>query len=130
VAGNTDLACKNGVRANFATAANGILSDYNAMFVDDDIVGDLYQVINLGASADFGVSERAPIDSAVGPNLDVIFDDDSANLWDFPMVILIENIAKSIRSDHGSGVNANAIAQFAFAVNTDVGEQPCSLANR
>ena len=46
------------------------------------------------------------------------------------MVILIENIAKSIRANHGAGVNANAIAQLALAVNTDVGEQSCRLAKR
>ena len=50
------------------------------MAADHDVVGDLHQVVDLGALADHRVRQRAPVDRGVGADLHVVADDDAADL--------------------------------------------------
>ena len=68
-------------------------------------------------------AECAAINSAVGPDLDVVLDHDAADLRDFAVMILIKNVAVAIGANDGAGVNANTVADPALRVNCDVGKQ-------
>ena len=46
----------------------------------DHIVGDLDEIVDLGALADHGVADRAAVDGGVGADLDIVLDDDAADL--------------------------------------------------
>ncbi len=116
------------VFADLGAAADTILGDDNAVFTNDDVVGDLHEVVDLGAFADEGVAECAAINSAVGPDLDVVLDHDAADLRDFAVMILIKNITVAIGADDGAGVNADTVADPALRVNCDVGKQAHRLA--
>ena len=118
------------VFADLGAAADTILGDDNAVFSNDDVVGDLHEVVDLGAFADEGVAECAAINSAVGADLDVVLDHDAADLRNFAVMILIKNITVAIGADDGAGVNADTVADPALRVNCDVGKQAHRLAKR
>ena len=52
----------------------------HAAAADADIVGDLHEIVDLGAFADDRVGHRAAIDRGVGADLDIVLDDDAADL--------------------------------------------------
>lgn len=45
---------------------------------DFDVMGDLHEVIDFRAAADDGVTAAATVDRGVGPDLDIVSDDDPA----------------------------------------------------
>ena len=52
----------------------------DAMAPDRHVVADLDQIVDLGALADHGVADRAAVDGGAGADLDVVLDDDPADL--------------------------------------------------
>ena len=75
VVGNSCLSADHDVVANFRAARDADLSCQHAMTTDADIVGNLHEIIDLGAAADESISEGSPIDGRIAPDLDLIFDD-------------------------------------------------------
>ena len=61
---------------------------------DPHAVGDLHEVVDLGAGADARLADRRPIDGRVRANLDVVVDDDAADLRDLP----VRAVARGARS--------------------------------
>ena len=61
-------------------AGNSGLRHDDAMAADADIVADLDQIVDLGALADHGVADGAAVDRGAGADLDVVLDDDAADL--------------------------------------------------
>ena len=56
------------------------LGDDHAMAADDDVVADLHEIIDLRALADDRVAIGAAVDGRAGADLDVVLDDDAADL--------------------------------------------------
>ena len=52
---------------------------------DLHIVADLHQIIDLGALADHRVAQRAAVDRGAGADLDIVLNDDPAQLRNFDM---------------------------------------------
>ena len=46
----------------------------------EHVVADLDEIVDLGALADHGVADGAAVDGRVGADLDIILDDDPADL--------------------------------------------------
>src|ERR1700704_6652171 len=61
-------------------ARNSGLRDHHAMASDRRIVTDLNQVVDLGSLPDHSIAEAAAIDGGQGSDLDIILDDDPADL--------------------------------------------------
>ena len=72
----------------------------------------------MPATLDLSVAQGAPVNRAIGPNLDVVLDDHSADLRNLA-VILIKNVAEPVRADYCAGVNADALGQAASVVDAD-----------
>ena len=51
-----------------------------ALTSDGHIVGDLDQIVDLGAFPDHGVAAAAAIDRRIGADLDIVLDNDTAEL--------------------------------------------------
>ena len=119
---NPNLAAERRIFADLGAAADTILGDDNAVFANDDVVADLHEVVDLCALADHGVAQCPSVNRAVCSNLDVVPDHHAADLQDFAVMILVENVAVAVGADDGAGVNADTVAQFALRVNGDVGE--------
>src|SRR5262245_13704794 len=93
------------------------------MLSNDDVVTDLYQVVDLGSPANNSGAKRASIDGCVRANFDVIMNDDVANLRHLAVDAFVEDIAKTIRTDDRSGVDADALANVRARIKRDVWEQ-------
>ncbi len=72
------------------------------MFPECDVMGDLDEVIDLGAASDDGGAEGAAVDGDVGADFDVVVDDDLADLGDFAVLSVIEDVAEAIGADDGA----------------------------
>ena len=88
------------------------LRDHQAMLADGHVVGDLHQVIDLGAPADDRRAQRAAIDGHVGADLHVVADDHVADLRHFAVHAAVLHVAEAIRADHRAGVDAHAVADL------------------
>ena len=66
--------------SSVAAAGNARLRHHDAMAANADIVADLDEVVDLGALADHGVADGAAVDGGAGADLDVVLDDDAADL--------------------------------------------------
>src|SRR5262245_1756717 len=80
------------------------------MPTDHDVVGDLHQVVDLGAFADHRVLERAAIDAAIGPDLHVAPDDDPADLGHLEVPLRPHGKTEAILADANAGVQDDAVA--------------------
>src|SRR5207253_11170074 len=68
-----------------AARQSGLTGD-DAIAADPAIVRDHDQVIELGALADHGVRQRAPVNGGAGADLDIVLDDHAAELRDLEIV--------------------------------------------
>ena len=113
VSDDARLAGEDDVVADASASGDAGLGNDEAMFADVDVVSDLDEVIDFGAFADDGSSEARAINGGVRADFDVIFDDDDSELGDFCMFTVDFFEAEAIAADDGSGVEDNAIADFA-----------------
>src|SRR5258708_6600846 len=91
--GESDLAAKHGVRADFAGVAN------------QD------QVVDFCAAADAGFADGCAVDGGVGLNFHVVFQDGRAGLRNFvPRAVFLFGEAEAVRSDDRSVLEQDAIA--------------------
>ena len=80
VAGHADLPGQRHVVFNRHTARHADLRRQQHVAADGDAVRDLHEVVDLGAGADARLANGGTIDGRVGADLDVVFDDDAADL--------------------------------------------------
>src|SRR5215467_6652197 len=81
------------------------------MLADLDVVADLHQVVDLRASADDGSAQHRAVDRGVGADVHVVLDHDDADLRDLAMPGAIEDVAESVATDDGAGLNVHAAAE-------------------
>lgn len=93
------------------------------MVTNDDVVGDLNEVIDLAASSDNGRAKRAAVDRHVGSNFHVIVHDHLPDLRDFEMGASIENVTETVGTNHRAGMNADPLAQDGFRVEDNAWEK-------
>ena len=105
-----NLAAERRIFADLGTTTDTILGDDNTVFANYDIVADLHEVVDLSAFADHGVAQRAPVNRAVCPNLDIVLDHHAADLRDFSVVILVKNVAVAVGANHGAGMNPDTVS--------------------
>lgn len=87
------------------------------------IVSDLHQVIELRARTDYGVAGGTTIDRRIGTDLNVIFNDDTAELRHRQKTRLGRRETISLLTDPGPGVSLYTRAQQGV---TDAGVHPNS----
>src|SRR4051794_21392339 len=84
---------------------------YNAIATDANIVGDLNQIVDLGPLADDRVGHRAAIDGRIGADLDIILNDDAADLRHAFGPLGAAHEAEAILADPGAAVDDDTVAQ-------------------
>ena len=99
-----------------------ILSNYNGprysrlrsddgIFPNAYVVSDVNEIVHFRASPDYRLIEGPAIDRGICADFHVILNFDLADLWKFPTLPAIGNVAKAIRSDHGAGMQDHAIRE-------------------
>src|SRR5215469_16044724 len=90
------------------------------MFSEGHVMGDLDQVVDLGSLANHSRPQCAAVDCDIGADFHIIANNDVANLRDLAMSAIIEDVTKSVRTDHCARVNTNAIADFGPRIDCHV----------
>ena len=80
------------------------------MPADHHIVGDLHQVVDLGALADHGVAQAPAVDRGAGANLDVVLNDNAADLRHLDVALGARHVAEAVLADVATRMNDDAIA--------------------
>ena len=101
------IATKSPIRAEPGDAD---LRDDDAVPADLDIVADLDLVIDLRPLADHRVAVGAAVDRRVGADLDVVLDDDAADLRDLGMASRTHGKAETVLADAHTGMDDDAVA--------------------
>src|SRR6185436_16574201 len=100
------------------------------MGADRDVVGDLNQVVDLGALLDDRLTECGAIDCDIGSQFYVILDGNPAELRNFVMPPLVLHIAESVASDYRAAMNDDAGSNCAALPDHDVGIEQRIVSNR
>src|SRR5262249_20639423 len=96
--------------AELGGAGDADIGHDHAMPADRDVVGDLHEVVDLGALADHRIAERAAIDAAVGTDLHVVLDDDAAHLGHFEVPPGPHGKAEAVLADAHARMQQHAVA--------------------
>src|SRR6187549_928095 len=83
---------------------------HHAMAPNLAVVPNLNEVVDLGPFADHGIADRAAVDGRVRADLDIVLDDDPADLRDFPIAGGAGQKAKAILSDAHAPMDHDAVA--------------------
>ena len=95
-----------------------------------DAVGDLDEVVDLGAGADARLADGRPIDRRVRADLHVVFDDDAADLRDLLVgAVAAMREAEAVAADDGAVLQDDAVADTNTLADRDVGVDDAVVAN-
>src|SRR5687767_1172374 len=86
------------------------LRRYHYSLTDLNVVSDLNEVIDLSAFAYPSLAQGSAVDTCIGTDLDILFDDHSSYLWKLDVSIVILNITKPIGTDDDAGMQDDRIA--------------------
>src|SRR5690348_16732490 len=83
----------------------------------------VYEVIDLRPAANACLLERAPIDSGIGADLDIIFDNQPSDLGKFLIVPrrAVANVAETVAAQYRTCMDHHAVAQACARVNRYIG---------
>ena len=120
--------------SNGGAARDSDLGDDDAMSANADIVGNLHQIVDLGALADDRVVERPSVDCGVRADFNVILDDDPADLRDLFQTPRARSIAETILADAHTGMDDDIVADqrvldCGSMADVTIPAYPCSRAN-
>ncbi len=88
--------------ADASAARDADLSGDHRVLADRDRVAHLHQVVELRAPADAGLAERGPVHGGQRADLDVVLDDDDADLRELVVPALaVPGEAEAVAADHG-----------------------------
>src|SRR5262245_9513876 len=82
----------------------------HAVPADDDVVGDLNEVVDLRTLTNDRVRQRSSVDRRVGPDLDIIADDHAADLRHLHVALRAHDESETVLSDTHAGMDDHAVA--------------------
>ena len=80
------------------------------MPADRDVVTNLHLIVDLGALADHGIAAGAAIDRRARTDLDVVLDNDAAELRNLDQAALARDEAEAVLADARPGVDRDTVA--------------------
>ena len=76
------------------------------MLIDVDVVSNLAKVVNFDAFADESRAHGCTINGTIGPDFNVVFNDNVSNLRNFAVdTIFVRGKTKAVRANYGTGMN-------------------------
>jgi hypothetical protein len=111
VLANTNTGAENDKISQGDAAAQSGLTGDDAMTTDDDVVGDLDEVVDLGSLADHRIANPAPIDGRPGPNLDIMFNCDNADLRHLEVSGGAHDEAEPVLADVATRMDNDSVAK-------------------
>src|SRR6185437_3195203 len=86
------------------------LRDDDAMAPDRHIVANLHEIVDLAALADHRVPQRSAVDRGSRANLDLVLDDDAADLRHLHVGGAAHHVAEAILPDLATGMDHDMVA--------------------
>ena len=80
------------------------------MAPDDDVVADLHLVVDLGALPYDCVAIGAAVDGGARPDLDIVLDDDAADLRDLEVTARAHGETEAVLADMDAGMDDDPVA--------------------
>ncbi len=97
-------------------------------FTDLDVVGDLHQIVHLGAASDSGFPEGGTVYADVGAELHVVFEHDDAHLRNLVVHPVDRCEPETVGPDHRPGVDHAAVADPASVLDHNPWVQDTAVA--
>ena len=86
-------------------------------------MGHLHQIVDLATGADSRLAQQPTIHRAVGTDLDIVFENDSATVFELDVGIVMVRIPESIATHHYTGMKNAALTNPRVCVKNDPGIQ-------
>ena len=115
------MAGENDVVANSRTAGDTDAGHDQASLTDPDVMPDLHQVVQLGAPADHGVVDAAPVDAGIRPHLDLVLEDASTHVWNPGVPLPVREVPETVTPDHCAGLEHHSAADPAPGIADHAG---------
>ncbi len=113
--GEPDLTTQHDVVIKLYAAGYADLGDDHAAPAQPHVVSDLHQVIDHAPVADNSIRAGAPINRGVGADLDIVVDDDPAQLRHLDVFGRVWREAEAVLTDTHAGMQNDARADHAMA---------------
>src|SRR5262245_27897636 len=107
-----NLSTDHGMWSHRGASGNSRLCRDHSVFSDFNVVRYLNQVVEFSAASHDCGFQRAPIDTRIRPDLDVILDDDLSNLGKLYILFAVFDESKTIRADNGPRMNNDVVSDF------------------
>ncbi len=104
MSGNRRAACDYDEITEHRRTSNRGMGNYDAMTADDDVVPQLYEIINFRALADDSIVKSAAVDGSVGADFDVVLNDHATDLRHFEVTLRPHREAESVLADRDTRV--------------------------
>src|ERR1019366_8131195 len=124
------LAAEDGAIFDETGAGDSRLRGDDDVVAQDAVVRDVDEVVDLGAGANAGLAKSSAVDGGVGPDLDVVLDSQCALLGKGEILAggRVAYVTEAGRSQHGTSLDKNAVADNGAGVNGDVGQDGAVVA--
>src|SRR5579859_1902647 len=106
--GDARLRCHDHVITKAGATRKTHLPHDKAMAPDNDVMGDMDQVVYLRPFPNNRRAQSATINSCIGPNFNIIADGYIAQLKHFSVAPFVQDVAETIRPDDSAGVYDHA----------------------
>src|ERR1700736_130027 len=126
----TDLTPDYAVVFNSDAAADAGLCGNHDSFANVAVVAHMDHVVELCAATDPRAPQGCAIDTSIRAQLDLVFDEDGADLRKFVIAHVVAHITESIRAETNTGVQNHSITDPHAVVKNDVWMQDTFAADR
>jgi hypothetical protein len=124
------LAGEHGPAAHHGTPGDAHLGDQHRVIADNNVVGNLHEIINFYAIPDPRLAEARAVNRDIGPDLDIIPHHHNADLRDLGAhALLVHLVAEAIAANHRPVVHDDALAQTAMLADGYLRINPRLIAN-
>src|SRR5689334_955029 len=93
------------------------LRHQQTFLADAHVVGNVHQIVDLGAFADNSVVDAAAVDRSIGTDLDVVGDDTAPNVRNLLVRAIPKDVTETIAADARTRVNEYALAEGRAGIN-------------
>src|SRR5262245_26929130 len=107
---NADLPADQALVPYEGTARDSCLRRNDRMLAHLNVVSDLNEVIEFRSTANHSSLQRTPIDAGVCTDLDIVFNNDLADLRKLHVAFAILHVTKPIGPDHRARMNNDAVS--------------------
>ncbi len=117
----SDLSADHAIVFDNCASRNSCLCGDNDSFADLDVVRDLHEIVNLCSFADSSFAECAAVNTGICADLDIIFDDNRADLREFHITVrTVADIAETVRTDDNAGMQNHIISDCAVIFDKNI----------